>query len=722
MRLRSNIPYPVSPRIHPRGITLRFAKFAVVLGVTGFLWLLVLTGTAHAAGGVGDGGSGSGGGGGHQSRYGWGWVVYATDGPGPTDGFRNGARWTNAQSTCRNANAKTVYAHIVYDDDKDGRIYDYPRSWSEPYVFANHFPPGISADNRRATTISTGTAEGAFNNLGSYGVDTRGYRFGDNVGWFCYDFSPSVDINAHAYRVSDEGAYLGEVSDVQVHTCQSPGDVTRSDSGFVTFQIPDKGSFCVRIISVNGRGNTSIPGYDGPFIRPWSEGYGKDLTCPGRTGPPFTGQCLHPSYEWQAAGVDAKNGGYGYGFNFYDRNWDGGYDFVYIRKPLSCTPPPAPSRINTDIKFEAQGGTGVYTWTKNEEPESGGGIIRRGPRGRVDGTGSSFTTRYSSVGTYSVTVRSGELSAPCEVIVTDDPPPPPPPPPLLPYFRAYNSDIIAGSQFPDADGNCVAKESAGILAFNRGIPDGIGAGTELAAMAMNQIYGFSSAAMRNSAANPPKPLKGLTFSSTAGDGAYGGDFGSAPCMRDYDKEPIKSGYRVDTTLPAGPIPNVPLGDRHVVKVIGDIFITSNIEYVGSGGWASLEQIPSLYVIAVGGNIYIGPGVSKLDGVYIAQPNGAGAGGTIFTCADTASPPTYSYTAATLADNCDNNQLLVNGVFIAKTIKLQRTKGDMNAGAADERHDSGNLAEIFRYSPELFFASPFFTAAPYQSLNNLPPVL
>jgi len=118
---------------------------------------------------------------------------------------------------------------------------------------------------------------------------------------------------------------------------------------------------------------------------------------------------------------------------------------------------------------------------------------------------------------------------------------------------------------------------------------------------------------------------------------------------------------------------------------------------------------------VKGNIYIAPGVTQLDGFYIAQASsGSATNGVIYTCA---SAP---FTAAPLNRNLQNTcstALTVNGSFNARQVWLLRTAGTL----------STTPAEKFNYVPELWLSAPFDnglggTSGDYDSITSLPPVL
>jgi hypothetical protein len=185
-----------------------FALFGIVLGVVGLLSVFALSGTVYAGGGVGGGGSGGGGSGGtgNWTTYGWGWTIYNTSSAGPNDGFHNGTPWSSVQSTCQGAGASQVYAFDINDSSSNSMVYDYLTIEESPFEYANHFTDGTIVDNGRATAISTVQAQNAFGTLGSYGVNTAGFTFGVNVGWFCYDFSNG---SMNGFDVNSSGASEG---------------------------------------------------------------------------------------------------------------------------------------------------------------------------------------------------------------------------------------------------------------------------------------------------------------------------------------------------------------------------------------------------------------------------------------------------------------------------------------------------------------------------------
>src|SRR5690606_28577014 len=103
---------------------------------------------------------------------------------------------------------------------------------------------------------------------------------------------------------------------------------------------------------------------------------------------------------------------------------------------------------------------------------------------------------------------------------------------------------------------------------------------------------------------------------------------------------------------------IPTGTQAAVYVSGNVYIRNNIVY--AGGAANWSNHPYLVVIA-SGDIRIAPGVTRLDGLFIAQ------GGTLYTCAPGVNS---NYTAANVYASC-GNPLTVNGGLLGNDIRFLR---------------------------------------------------
>jgi|GEM_PF-4459409 len=302
-----------------------------------------------------------------------------------------------------------------------------------------------------------------------------------------------------------------------------------------------------------------------------------------------------------------------------------------------------------------------------------------------------------------------------------------------PYLRIYGGDVTAGAGFAtiNASGNedCTPNPNAanarhiGFIRVNG--PSHNGSGVQLAAYAVNQNEEFASTMLRT--ASPAAP-RGLSFANTSG--TYGGFLGSTniTCIPDFfssrpDSTPALSGTVTRNAAPAFP-PN-----REVTEYIdGNLILSGNISYP-STVYNSRGEIFS-YRVIVRGNIYVQPNVSRLDGIYIAQPrddngdNVPDAGtGRFYTCASGAAPPSSSQ----IINACRTNKLTVNGSVVAQLIKPYRTNGTLRDAPNFEPRGSGNIAEEILFTPEVWLQTGLPTGRAYEvgeydAYSNLSPVL
>jgi len=304
-----------------------------------------------------------------------------------------------------------------------------------------------------------------------------------------------------------------------------------------------------------------------------------------------------------------------------------------------------------------------------------------------------------------------------------------------PYVRVYGGDVSAGNGFATSPGTCISNNQAAIVGWNNENPTYSGAGVQFAAYALNRIYDFATA-LGNSGGAPAG--SGLAFGNqTPLGGTFGGSFGSLPCATDYfgtrgataptaspvDVHGLATGSYTGTA-PAGQAVRIS-GDLNgsrkvVVYVDGNVLITGNIKYPAS--WTAGS--PPLFQLIARGNIYISQNVTQLDGLYIAQRNGA-SGGIIYTCANPGLPATaVTTTGGSVFSNC-KSQLIVNGAFVAYGVQFLRVNGTLRQSSPGERGDAtGHAAEVFNYSPALWMAMPpgSTTINDYDSITSLPPVL
>lgn len=320
-----------------------------------------------------------------------------------------------------------------------------------------------------------------------------------------------------------------------------------------------------------------------------------------------------------------------------------------------------------------------------------------------------------------------------------------------PYLKVYGGDVSVGASPYGETTSCIGPDpvrdipniNAGIYSWNRYTADYSGAGTEVAARTLGIIAGFATA----QSASSPAPT-GLSFANNGlngstqlnpGSGLFGGflypavssDLGpiTADCglTSDITQAPLKTNQTL-SSLVVNPLNFT--GQQVVYVNDADVYIDTNIQYKTAGGWASTTDIPSFKLVVIGGNIYIGSNVTRLDGLYISEPQEPGTdynGGIIFDCAKKvgASFQRLDFQVDnTYYQDC-NNQLTVDGAFVGREVKLARTYGSIGQTIAtpDSLLGTTNAAEVFNYTPELWL--PRGNAAPnqgYTSITGLPPVL
>lgn len=289
-----------------------------------------------------------------------------------------------------------------------------------------------------------------------------------------------------------------------------------------------------------------------------------------------------------------------------------------------------------------------------------------------------------------------------------------------PFFSVRNGDIASG--FTTGSSSCTNGWAANDGRLAGWSP---GAGTNLAILALTVIEEVSSA---QSGSSPPN---GLSFANDgAGTGNYGGKYGGTiDCPKDYYSKYTGGSLTNASSLPdtstdyqvPGPFTlnggSLSPGNRVALYVNGNVRITNNITLANGSGIGGLSNF---YLVATG-NIYIDPGVTELDGVYIAQGNGAT--GQIYTCSNGFAPPTAAM-VATVGGAC-NQPLTIKGAFIADKVNLYRSFGTLSAN---------NPAEVFQYTPNVWLAPPASigqlfngggtqpTNGGYDAITNLPPVL
>jgi hypothetical protein len=281
-----------------------------------------------------------------------------------------------------------------------------------------------------------------------------------------------------------------------------------------------------------------------------------------------------------------------------------------------------------------------------------------------------------------------------------------------PYLRLYGNDVLACGGDVRANGGGLPGPSTYL-----------GAASQLAVFATGQISGLMSGSQNTSRTNPWDLSFANDDSTTTDDTSlrFGGLFASCPIGSDYNVTAGGTTNNINPSLTPGTYVyewdggsditgRIPNGVKLVIHVSGDISIKKQGGgVVGPGvvydntSWASIDEIPS-FTLIVDGNIYVQDNVEQIDGHYIA-------GGNIYTCTlhtgfgneDLTSASGNSDIAVNIINDCDN-KLTVNGSFKAKKIHFLRSNGTATSGSAYEPYTSGNIAEVFRFSPEIYLTN------------------
>lgn len=499
-----------------------------------------------------------------------------------------------------------------------------------------------------------------------------------------------------------------------------------------------------------GSGNRlDIPGY--------SSGFGLVLG-PGQSTP--TGSTI-PTTFTRTFTAPLAPGSYTFGWRVINGS-GAGVSGAFCSKPITVIPPATvscspPSSVfgevnvpfNVTLGFTVNGGLSgssmSYSTVLTAPPQINGytNPVNTGTvtltGGSVSGSPPAVSINGTTAGSYSPTYRvtlSNGAFIDCLFTVNIG---------TRPFFIVRNGDVTAGIPIAGCTGWGAGIASPVLTSWNQVTNPNVGAGTNLATFSRGLINGVASAQNRT---NPSPPI-GLSFANTILFGSlFGGSLadGIIPCPTDYydtlknvTASPIVSTIDVAAIVAAigtnpawysngsltittfSPLP-IPLGKRPIIYVNGDAYITAGTGSIKlSSGATTIEDMPNFYLV-VKGNIYISRNITRLDGVYIAQPDSLGNRGVIYTCSNSTvnGPPSV----ADLNDavtGCKKNTLTVNGAFIAKELKLYRSIGTLSAN---------NPAEIFNATPATWLATPCAisdSCTPggkpgVDAITSLPPIL
>ena len=671
----------------------------------------VFSGKVFAGGAVGGGGNAGGGasnGSGYSTRNGWSWVVYDIYGPGPSGGFRDGTSWAGIQATCQNFRAGSVMVYGIANAAGKIKGYNYKQDYSIGQITA-----GRVVDYGRATAVPTSWAQQAFNELPSKGVNTSGYTFGGsngNVSWFCTGIGDAVNHDPQGDAVMDcRIGFKGWVLDADnlnarlgiIVVIKRPSE-TWNQSNFTISSVADK--------------EISNPPFNTQNLAAFgvSGNRGFSVSIPSQF---MDGT----EYSWTVLAINAEN--------------TPGAAFVQLgtAKEGKFTCPPAWD-VGVSVSC-VNNNKAVFTFTKSGVAISGNINVSRsltvggtptgltavptiineatfGGNNSVSFDSDAFVLQLGQKYSASISINPGGSagfndtandSSNCESSIRV----------ARPYFRVYGNDVVVGRQFMSS-GACGSKKNSGIDAFNSGSgSDYKGAGVQFAASATNAINGFMSASMHSNSAASSLPESGLTFSNNDTNNIGFDNFGYTGCVGDYEQ--LANNLGGFSSMPTNPTDIIDSSGKIIVN--GDLTIDNNINSPNTA-YTKLEDIKSNLVI-VKGNIYIDASVNKIDGLFIAIPDGAGNGGIINTCGSSDTPNA----------SC-NNDLTVTGAFIAKKVLFNRLKGDLANAVPNEVDTSDKIAEKFIFTPDFYLGlinylpnnDSVIGSNKYDSIVGLPPVL
>ena len=315
----------------------------------------------------------------------------------------------------------------------------------------------------------------------------------------------------------------------------------------------------------------------------------------------------------------------------------------------------------------------------------------------------------------------------------------------MPYLSIYGGDANVGvaPSFTGSGSVCAPPDSsggaytAGIFGWNNhanyfgGSPTYSGAGAQYAVQALAAIEDFASGQAATATIAPPTGLSranylipgGAPGQVNPGSGLFGGSSNVQVGDCDFTSDitvPQDNQAQGNTAIAALPASLTVGNHPDVIYVSGDVYIGRNIQY-STPGWSTTGQIPYFKLVVVGGNIYIGSGVTQLDGIYVAEPQG-GSGGVIYTCASSLNNPAIPTAIPAYYAQC-HQPLTINGAFVAKQVQFLRTGGSVGQANPGDTAATSHAAEIFNFTPEVWLPRGGVpTDTGYKAITGLPPIL
>lgn len=340
-----------------------------------------------------------------------------------------------------------------------------------------------------------------------------------------------------------------------------------------------------------------------------------------------------------------------------------------------------------------------------------------------------------------------------------------------PYFKVFGADVFTGGWFYQAPATSCAStkyqdpltqgtvQPGGTFAYTRtdssGIPGG-GASSQFGAFSLGLIDGMLNTQNGFYSSGATGSSNNANWLSFANDEAatvpFGGKLqGSTPqghCIPDYygtkvpaSPQTLPASFDI-STLSGSYFRNSPTslvtinstsktispGRVLTIFINGNAYIGANIVYSGTSTAGSVPK----FALVVQGSIFIAPGVTQLDGLYVAQPDPNVGNpmstdtGVIWTCRNNTTVPTLAFLGSCTP------KLIINGALIAKQVNFLRSSGNVATAAANEvpvcsTANPSCATEVVNYTPAMVIGGPFFDppassgSLKIQSLVSLPPV-
>lgn len=725
----------------------KYALLGRILGGVLFLFVALNLSTTDANAIIGSGGDPLSGGGAAHSSKGWGWHVFPVDGGLVPRGFRTGPQWAQVRQQCVDAGTNQVIAFTVLEvmngSAATGIVYQYKSVWYGPPRYSNH-------RNSGGGWISV---EEAYNRFMSTPDDKTGWRWGDNVAWFCYSDAAHWSTSADSYIRVDSGAET--TSNVSVlpnnvvtwrHWVRNDGPQNMDRQ--IGYQVSGWAPPGVTLPAGNTAGGVgSIFINIGISHRVTQDDVGNTM-CQGMSW----GGIAWDNGNWSATGARCATAPYTYTLlpevpNITDGNM--------IESAAGALPVQGrvrnegPTKSHTNIRWQV---TQMRYAPGVAVPNTGGGYSPNDPcryfsvtgpacsvlssGNEVNGYGNGAVATYSPngnigdepVGTricFAMSVVRGSSattdwrhSRPACLVVGKKP-----------KIQAYGSDVIVGRGYT-ATGTKVNSGVTTSISNKSGtyygswseygiIPSGRIVGM---ASASGFAVGVSSGSLCGTGVGVP-PLNLLSFSNTpclASLGNYqlttasqydairarfAAPTGAPSLTGDVQVSNLAGGTIYSgtgsinlTSTPTATVTPMPAGKWVIINAPeADVRISSDLTYT-DGPLTNAADIPQLVIIAR--NIVIDDGVGRIDAWLYAK--GEGVNGTVNTC-DASDPATPAVTQPSeLTSSVCSNQLVVNGPVVSNHLLLYRTYG---SGTGDE---SGTPAEVFNLRPDAYMWATAFS--------------